>query len=429
MQSNWTKLESIEFLRHPMRLRSSVYGVDRWTLIAFLAIVSAVIPSAMIMAQTSVMMEIKDIHGQVSTGNLISLDEENLVYKLTGSTEAQSMTKTDEILRIDRIEKNSKRISTTAFYSAGLVDGSELNLQRIEGKEKNWTLQLDDRLAQNGFSGELKYLKLKQLDAAGQEAWESFLGEDNKSDALIVVRPGGALDRVDGLVKEIRDSKVLFDVDGQDIEASLDRLAGVLWYRKEQPTAAKGFQVRLANGSRLFTRKILVSEGTVQLVGSSGDSLEIPLDWLESIDCGLNKMAWVWELATLDVRANERIGFGELDSVFASAFKPRWIEGAGGNQNLLFSGPGEYVFRAPEGMTQLQTRLQRANESEIQSPVMLEVWVDDQVAFKKELSAEQLSIDVEVSIASEKKIKFVVGNQSALNLGTRVVMIEPRVSK
>jgi hypothetical protein len=60
---------------------------------------------------------------------------------------------------------------------------------------------------------------------------------------------------------------------------------------------------------------------------------------------------------------------------------------------------------------------------------MLEVWVDDQVAFKKELAAEQLSIDVEVSIASEKKIKFVIGNQSALNLGTRVVMIEPRVSK
>jgi hypothetical protein len=80
-------------------------------------------------------------------------------------------------------------------------------------------------------------------------------------------------------------------------------------------------------------------------------------------------------------------------------------------------------------MTKLQTRLQRANESNAQSPVSIEVWVDDQVAFKKELGAQQQSIDVEVGIASEKKIKFVVASKSALNLGTRVMLIQPRVSK
>lgn len=387
------------------------------------------LPQAWVLAQTPLTMQISDIHGQIWKGNLVSVDQEQVVYKATdSSSDAEIIKRTEEILRMDR-SGSKKPVTATESIRAGLVDGSLLNLQKIEGKEKNWTIEFSNGLAQTGILGELKHLKLKKLDANSQEAWESYLREDIKSDALIVIRPGGSLDRVDGLVKEIRDGKVLFDVDGQVVEASVDRLAGVIWYRKQQSTVTDGFQVRLSNGSLLNSRKVSFNDGSAQIQGPWGVPLVVPLDWIESIDCGLNKLSWVSGLEPLEAFALKKTGFGEFDSVLASTFKPRWVEGEGGNQNLLFSAPGGYVFRAPAGMTKLQTRLQRANESNAQSPVSIEVWVDDQVAFKKELGAQQQSIDVEVGIASEKKIKFVVASKSALNLGTRVMLIQPRVSK
>jgi hypothetical protein len=382
------------------------------------------------MAQSPVPLRITDIDGQSLNGKLVSLDQDLLVYKPSESTGSGDVSKrTEEILRIDRAGNTSKRGSDQWPIKAGLTDGSVLCLQKIDGKEKNWTIQLDEKLAQNGFAGELKYLKLKKLDAKGEDAWEAYIREEIKSDALIVVRPGGALDRVDGVVKEIRDGKVQFDVDGQVVEASVDRLAGVLWYRKQVPVKVKGFSVRLSNGSMLVAQKAKVVDDSLQLGGSWGDSLVFPLEWLDSIDCGLDKLAWLSSLVPIESRSTNKGGFGEFDGVLAKTTKPRWIKGEGLNQDLLFSGPGEYLFRAPEGMTKLQTRVQRATEAEARSAISIEVWVDDQIALRKEIAPEEDSLDVDVAIASEKKIKLVLACKSALNLGTRAVWRQPRLSK
>ncbi len=385
---------------------------------------------ALASGQSATSLRFTDIDGQSWDGQLVSLDQDVLVYKpaeVAGGLDATK--KLEQIVRIQRIGKSPHRGSDTWPIKAGLTDGSILALQKIDGKEKDWTIQLDDRMTQTRFAGELKYLKLKRLDAKGEEAWEAYGREEIKSDALIVVRPGGALDRVDGVVKEIRDGKVQFDVDGQIVEASFDRLAGVLWYRKALSAKPKGVSVNLSNGSTLVSQKIKLVDDSLQLAGSWGDSLIVPAQWLDAIDCGLDKLAWLSTLTPIESRSNNKGGFGDFDSMLAKTTKPRWVKGEGSNQDLLFSGPGEYMFRAPEGMTKLQARLQRASESESRSAISIEVWVDDQIAIRKEIAPEDELLDLEVPIAPEKKIKLVMASKSALNLGTRVLWRQPRLSK
>lgn len=385
---------------------------------------------ALALGQSATSLRFTDIDGQSWDGQLVSLDQDVLVYKpaeVAGGLDATK--KLEQIVRIERFSKSPNRGSDAWPIKVGLTDGSILAIQRIEGREKDWRIQLDDRMAQVGFAGELKYLKLKSLDAKGEEAWEAYVREEIKSDALIVVRPGGALDRVDGVVKEIRDGKIQFDVDGQIVEASFDRLAGVLWYRKALSAKPKGVNVILSNGSTLFSQKVKLVDDSLQIAGSWGDSLIVPLQWLDAIDCGLDKLAWLSGLMPIDSRSNNKGGFGDFDSMLAKTTKPRWVKGEGSNQDLLFSGPGEYMFRAPEGMTKLQARLQRSSESESRSAILVEVWVDDQIAIRKEIAPEEELLDLEVPIAPEKKIKLVMASKSALNLGTRVLWRQPRLSK
>ncbi len=385
---------------------------------------------ALASGQSATSLRFTDIDGQSWDGQLVSLDQDVLVYKpaeVAGGLDATK--KLEQIVRIERFSKSPNRGSDAWPIKVGLTDGSILAIQRIEGREKDWRIQLDDRMAQVGFAGELKYLKLKSLDAKGEEAWEAYVREEIKSDALIVVRPGGALDRVDGVVKEIRDGKIQFDVDGQIVEASFDRLAGVLWYRKALSAKPKGVSVILSNGSSLFSQKVKLVDDSLQIAGSWGDSLIVPLQWLDAIDCGLDKLAWLSGLMPIDSRSNNKGGFGDFDSMLAKTTKPRWVKGEGSNQDLLFSGPGEYMFRAPEGMTKLQARLQRSSESESRSAILVEVWVDDQIAIRKEIAPEEELLDLEVPIVPEKKIKLVMASKSALNLGTRVLWRQPRLSK
>ncbi|MFY8070858.1 MAG: hypothetical protein ACOVNQ_04185 [Pirellula sp.] len=385
---------------------------------------------ALALGQSATSLRFTDIDGQSWDGQLVSLDQDVLVYKpaeVAGGLDATK--KLEQIVRIERFSKSPNRGSDAWPIKVGLTDGSILAIQKIEGREKDWRIQLDDRMAQVGFAGELKYLKLKSLDAKGEEAWEAYVREEIKSDALIVVRPGGALDRVDGVVKEIRDGKIQFDVDGQIVEASFDRLAGVLWYRKALSAKPKGVNVILSNGSTLFSQKVKLVDDSLQIAGSWGDSLIVPLQWLDAIDCGLDKLAWLSGLMPIDSRSNNKGGFGDFDSMLAKTTKPRWVKGEGSNQDLLFSGPGEYMFRAPEGMTKLQARLQRSSESESRSAILVEVWVDDQIAIRKEIAPEEELLDLEVPIVPEKKIKLVMASKSALNLGTRVLWRQPRLSK
>jgi len=381
-------------------------------------------------AQNPINLRISDIHGQSWNGSLVSIDQESLVYKPADSTGGvESSKKTDEITRLDRSGNNPNRPAESPALKAATTDGSLIAMQRIEGKEKNWSIKFSDQFSQNDFSGELKYLKLKKLDTKAEEAWDAYLREDIKSDALIVVRPGGALDRVDGVVKEIREDKVVFDVDGQIVEASIERLAGILWYRKPQESVPKGFRVQLSNGSSLVAQRASVNQEGLELAGSWGNPIRVPLDWLLAIDCGLDKIAWISSLASLESRSLRAGGLGDFDPILAKTFKPRWIKSDGSGQDLLFPGPGEYTLRAPQGMVKFQARVERANESDVQSPIMVEVWVDDQIAFKQELGSTQEFVEIDVPIAQEKKIKLTMQSKGSLNLGTRALWKQPRFTK
>lgn len=381
-------------------------------------------------AQSPTTLRFSDIHGQSWSGNLVSLDMENLVYQPSEPAGVPERTlKTDEILKIEMASRSPNRNAEVPALKATTTDGSTFSFRKISGKEKNWSIQVTDNLPPIAFGGELKYLKLRKLDNKAQEAWDAYTREEIKSDALIVVRPGGALDRVDGVIKEIRDDKVIFDVDGQVVEPSFERLAGILWFRKPQDSA-KGCLVRLNNESSLVVQKARLDDQNLELEGSWGSPLRIPLEWLESIDCGLDKIAWVSAIAPLESRSLGTGGFGDFDPVLARSFKPRWVKNQDASgEDLLFSGPGEYLMRAPQGMTRFQTRVQRANESEARSAVLIEVWVDDQIAFKQELAPADESLELEVPVSSEKKIKLALRSKSSLNLGTRTLWKQPRFTK
>ena len=375
-------------------------------------------------------VEYVDLQGEKKTGQFVSLDEKQLIVL---ASQGQESISTEGLLSIER---KGASIASTAGMEIESVDGSRWMVKGIEGKDKQWNLQFAEETRLDGFRGDLLSMKLKTLDGPGEASWKSFRDEPRTTDALIVVRPGGALDRIDGIVKEIRGSKVSFDVDGQIVEAGFEKLAGVLWYRKGVDAKSTGnnsgatkFRVDLKDGSQAVCSKLRFADSNLLLSGDWGDEISLPWNWLVRIECGSGKLASVSSLEMLEIRGQRGLSFGAFDSVLVKSTNPKWVTQRDGRKDLLFPGPGEVVFRVPDGMTKFKTRVQRASEADMQSAVSIEVWVDDQIAYRGELSAEENQLEVEANVQSNKRVRLNVAAGGKLKAGSRVQWLEPRLSK
>jgi hypothetical protein len=375
-------------------------------------------------------VEYVDLQGEKKSGRFLSLDDKQLIVVASNGQESIS---TEGLLSI---ESKGTAIAPTVGMEIESVDGSRWMVRGIEGKDKQWSMQFAEETRLESFRGELLSMKLKALDGAGEASWKSFRDEPRTTDALIVVRPGGALDRIDGIVKEIRGNKVSFDVDGQMVEAGFEKLAGLLWYRKGVDTksgasnsGATTFRVELKDGSQIVCSEIRLVDSNLLLSGDWGDEISLPWNWLVRIECGSGKLASVSSLEMLEIRGQSGLSFGPFDSVLAKSTNPKWVTLRDGRKDLLFPGPGEVVFRVPDGMTKFKTRVQRASEADMQSAVRIEVWVDDQIAFRGELSAEENRLDVEANVQPNKRVRLNAAAGGKLKVGSRVLWLEPRLSK
>jgi hypothetical protein len=116
------------------------------------------------------------------------------------------------------------------------------------------------------------------------------------------------------------------------------------------------------------------------------------------------------------------------------AFAPRFVSESrsGGGQaasdlDLLFSSPGTYSFRMPEGFKRLESRIQRSESGNIQSKLIIQVWQDSEKVTESVLEANQDHIDIKAILKPEKKIRLVVTSSDPMYLGTEIQWKQPRL--
>jgi hypothetical protein len=372
---------------------------------------------------------IEDLEGKTLQGDFQAIDDKGL---LLGTQEGEKRIPADLLLKVVRLGVDRSVGEGEGGIEVLGTDGTRLMVQGVEGKDKQWQLRLRDQQEAMLFRGEIESMRLRSLDTNAEAAWASFRKDTRTADALIVVRPGGALDRIDGIVREIREGKVSFDVDGQIVEAGFEKLAGILWYRKDgdgKGITQGGYRVELLDGSQIVGSSVQRVGEMIEVQGAWEGTVSIPSQLFASIDCGQGKVALASSLEMLEVRSQSKLSFGAFDAVLSKSELPKWVMQRDGRRDLLFPGPGELVIRVPDGMSKFRSRVERVAESDLASAVKVEVWVDDQIAFRQELGAGQQGMDIEANVQPNKRMRMQVVVGGKLKVGSRVVWREPRFSK
>ncbi len=371
------------------------------------------------------------LSGPPVSGTLVSADAGKIVIE----TKAGSVEKS--AADIDRVRFANKMDAQVPPVQLLLLDGSKVYGTRLTGKSAGWLLKEGSGGETTIPSKSLKAALLKPIAPEMAGAWQAAILETKNSDAVIVARPTKTLDRINGVISQVLDASVSFDLDGQQIDIPMEKLAGLVWFQKELERVKPTIEVTVTDHSVWMADSFTVKADSIELKTQLGQSVLIPFKKLFSINYSTANIRWLSEIELLSAVADKQIDFKTPVASLDRAFLPRFVVGGRtasstsppGDRDLYFPSPGEYTFRVPQGFSQLQCKVERTDEGSQRTNLVIEVWQDDQKISEQALAHDVDFIEVNVALKPEKKTKLVVACKSKLMVGTEVTWKQPRLKR
>lgn len=385
--------------------------------------------SQLLGANTDVSVTMLD--GSAIAGTLVSADSNKIAIQTKSGPVEKSAGD------IGRVRFNSKRMPQSPPVELFLLDGSRAFGNKLTGRSSGWLLT---EAGGNEIAIPAKALKAAKLKPVANElasAWQTAIAETKTADAVIVARPGNTFDRINGVIVQVQEASVSFDLDGQQIDIPSEKLIGLVWFQRELERVKPTIEVSLTDHSVWMAESLSIKAEVLELKTLLGQSVSLPLSKVLSIDYSTANIRWLSDVEAIEAIAVKSIEFKTQLASMDRAFAPRFVvngraplsSSAAADKDLYFPSPGHYTFRVPSGFSSLQCRVERTDEGSQRTDLILEVWQDDQKVSEQLLAHNVDFADVTLSLKPEKKTKLAVVCKSKLMVGTEVIWKQPRLKR
>jgi hypothetical protein len=373
------------------------------------------------------------IDGESVDGNLQSADTQRVRLNVSGEP------KEWESQNVLKVELARKSTTGTAPLELGLLDGSRLKGTKLVGTEQLWQFGDSSGTVQEFGPGVVRSLLVRNLTPELSAAWNEALKEPDESDALILLRPGNVVDRVNGIITEVKDGRVVFDLDGQSVDVNFEKLLGMVWFRKQQDRMKPKIQIEFADGSLVLTEALATTGDSLTYRSISNKDVSIPIARVASLNYASANVKWLAELPVLNAASDGRIDWKGDGNLVGKVLAPQFITSRGQGAaiesakpedlDLVFLSPGSFTFRAPDGFSKFRALVERLGIGNARSEVVIEVWEDDQKLMRHALAANEDTLELDVPVSGGKKITFKVASSNRLQIGSQVTWKQPRLTR
>jgi hypothetical protein len=249
--------------------------------------------------------DLRTLSGKTVSGNLVAVSDKAIQVR---TDKELVTTPLEQILAVDL--QAVRPISSVRRTEVRLIDDSLLNCNDVSFQGNNLTVKL--------LGGQEITLPLASVASLFRDAqdpqmhkdWEKLTGSKVKADRAVLVR-GGELNEVEGTFGDIdpQGKKIQFRVQGGNIlNASLEKLRGLIFYRTSPPADAPVCLVYDADGSTLSARQIALEGGKYTITTVAGTRVVYELQALARLDYNRGKLTYLSDLEP--ARVLERL-YGE----------------------------------------------------------------------------------------------------------------------
>lgn len=236
------------------------------------------------------------IDGTQIRGELTSISDQ----EVTVTVDQQAQTVASEQLQSIIFNKARATVPDDNKLTVRLHDGSTLMARSVLATATNARITISDDVSYRLNSDSLSSIQFKVLTEQAQQDYDAILDAESAGDVLIVLRPSGAIDELEGIIERIDDQAVTFNFDGDRIPVELTKLAGVKLLQpgslKILPTACSLTDLN-GNAWRARTFNLNAEEDTLTFETGMGDEISLQLDRVQKLQFASTNVVYLSDLA------------------------------------------------------------------------------------------------------------------------------------
>ncbi len=378
---------------------------------------------ALLLAQALVSVidvRVTRLDGTVLEASLTAVEANDLVYTIDGKP---TRTPLSEILEVARTTNPSELRPAT---SVELLNGTRLTATSIKIQDGQLTISLVKQPELTVPLKQVRWIRFRAPSAAIDPQWLGMTEKTPAADTLVIRRAGDALDEAAGIVQSADATVVKFDLDGDELDAPIEKLEGIVFANPASSDDLAKTSVQDVQGSKFRVRGVS-GDDQGNLIFDLGDSLkhQFPLDQLLKIEStGSIQFLASSQPVESSFQPVSKIG---LSPDLANAWFAPHSEN---DRDLKLVGAASVEFRVDEGFTSLQGSAELDESVKSGGQCTLRILLDNKVVWEQGFNvAEPAARGFDLPLEKARRVRFELKTGNDGDLGDSLRILQPRLVK
>lgn len=403
-------------------------------------------------------VSVTQLDGGTVAGELIGWDEKQIIVT---TLDGEQRIATDSLLSI-RWNSNepAKPDATAGTGLLELTDGTILPIAEFvsHGSKADATIggtvpNSDSAASLSLAKKQVAAVRLRPLDETLLKQWMEIRDLKLAADVLVVLkRDGQSLDYVEGVLGDVTTEKVEFELDGDAVKLDREKVAGVIYFRRDSGNGREpAFVVHGSGGFKANVASAKLTEKMMEFVTVNGTKLGWPMRDIQIADFSAGKILYLSDLEPASEKFTPLIAVPSAAEISTDYGKPRRDQSAYGgpltlewpeeftdtieaNRNTFAKGLAvrsrtELVYRLPAGYRRLSTVAGIEPATRASGNVKLEIFGDDEPLATADVGGGDMPSTIEVNIDGVKRLKIVVDYGQNLDTGDWLNLCDLKILK
>lgn len=254
--------------------------------------------------------------------------------------------------------------------------------------------------------------------------WLGLVEQESRTDLMVIRRSNDQLDPIEGIVVGLSREKLQFELDGDKLDAPLERLEGILFRTSDAPKMAAKVQVADIYGSTFLAARLEPSD--------KSDSVEIMLPGNLKHVINLNQIQSITWSSGRIMLAGQSAASLEMTPYLATGLPSALIKGWFGpiadGEDLIAAAGGKIEYRVEDGFQTFAGSVQRDEAVAVGGTVLIRVLVDGELKWEQSLS-DLKAKGFRIPIGGALRLRLEVSAGKDGDVGDQVRFLKPRLLK
>jgi hypothetical protein len=395
---------------------------------------NGIIALAILLTSAVPSFDVQTLDGRTIAGSLAELTPDRLTI---AAKEGDVSLDTQVVLTLSSKQKR-KLLLPASGVVVELTDGSVIRgRQYLAGGSRAQIALADGKTVETPVSAVRTVQLERTSDALGGE-WSRLIGMKVDAD-LLIVRAGENLDYHKGVLHDVTEDVVRFDLDGEILPVKRSKVVGFVYrHGAESPLPAAVCRIGDSFGSQWSVREFKLGR-ELRWTTPAGLSVAQPLDRVVQIDFSAGKLAYVSDLKPESIVWTPYFGVGSPLPAAQRLYAPRFDRGfqssplqLGGtvySKGLALYCRTELVYRLPGRFGRFHAIAGIDDAVRPNGMARLVIRGDDRVLLDVVVSDSAPPRAIDLDVKNVRRLTIVADFAGSLAAGDRLLLCNARIVK